>query len=309
MKIKQLLNIGQKFYHWRPQKIINYRWMPVFLLRYFIYRKEISILENHFAKTEIGQKFVELHFWIWLQFTRETFYIGSTIKERVSYIINTWNFIQDSFTDEARRKMYCDLNSAIVLWEQRFEENSLRIELNYIDGEMKEGCATISLVVNDLSVHHMNFWISEFNKTDNRVVAYIGCSQGPIENGLDIDRELTKTLYGCRPKNFVLVALQHLLSNLGVTQLFAVSNKGHYSNKFVGDKRKPKVSYDEFWTECGGKLCEDPRFFSLPLEETRKTYEEIPSKKRSAYRKRYELLDQLSDSIKKYCLNNKANNE
>ncbi|MFR5627899.1 MAG: DUF535 family protein, partial [Haemophilus parainfluenzae] len=38
----------------------------------------------------------------------------------------------------------------------------------------------------------------------------------------------------------------------------------------------------------------------LPLESTRKPLEEIASKKRSMYRKRYEMLDDLSEKITQF---------
>ena len=44
-------------------------------------------------------------------------------------------------------------------------------------------------------------------------------------------------------------------------------------------------------------MTSDERFFSLPLIEKRKTPEEIPSHKRAAYRRRFEMLDELDDAV------------
>ena len=295
MKIRELLNIGQKLYRWRPGKIINYRWMPIFLFRCFIHKKEVDILEEHLSKTQIGKNFFYSHATIWFQLTRQNFYMNSTTKERLSYILDTWDFFAGLFSEADRNDIYCEQDKSLKLWEYKLdEEQNLVIDLNFIDGEIKEGCMTISLRLNGTSVYHVNFWIS---KKEELYSAYIGCCQGS-RDGLDVNKELTKKLFGCRPQNFVFIALQELLACTEVTELFAVSSEGHYSNKFLSDKRKPKVSYNEFWTECGGKVCADKRFFTLPRHEKRKTMEEIPSKKRSTYRKRYELLDRLSAEIK-----------
>ncbi len=297
MKLKQLLNIGQKLYHWRPQKIINYRWLPIFLFRCFIDRKEISELEKRLTLTQLGKDFFELHSHIWFQLTRQNFHMESTTQERLSYILNTWDFFEEHLSKEARYDIYCDNSKSFKIWENKSDDNDLFLELNFVDGEIKEGCMTIRLIQNQTVVYHMNFWIGKIDKENKQISAYIGCHQGS-KDGLDINRDLTKQLFGCRPKNFVFIALQELLGHLGITELFAVSSEGHYSNKFHSDKRKPKVSYNDFWTECGGTISSDSRFFSLPLHDKRKTMEEIPSKKRSTYRKRYELLDQVSATIK-----------
>lgn len=297
MEIKELLNIGQKLYHWRPNKKINYRWLPIFLLRCFIHRKEVNILESHLGKTQIGKEFFNLHPLIWFQLTRQNFHINSTTKERLSYILTTWDFFEKHLSEADRYNIYCSPQNSFKLWEQQLdEEQLLSLDLSFIGGEIKEGCMTISLKLNNNPIYHINFWIKA--EKDQSYSSYIGCYQGS-RDGLDVNRDLTKKLFGCRPQNFVFIALQELLAHLGISQLFAVSSEGHYSNKFLRSTRKPRVSYNEFWTECGGKLCSDKRFFSLPLHEKRKTMEEIPSKKRSTYRKRYELLDNLSESIKK----------
>lgn len=305
MEIKKLLNIGKKLYHWRPGKIINYRWLPIFLIRCFIDRKEVNELEKHLNSTEVGKDFFDFHTTVWFQLTRENFHIDSTTQERLAYILNTWHFFEKHLSKETRHGIYCTYEKPFTLWEQQTQEgNNIRLNLSFVDGEIKEGCMTIRLLENQTVVYHMNFWIGEINEENNQISAYIGCQQGS-KDGLDINRDLTKQFFGCRPKNFVFIALQELLSYLGVTQLFAVSSEGHYSNKFIGDKRKPKISYNDFWIECGGIISSDKRFFSMPLKEKRKTMEEIPSKKRSAYRKRYELLDQVSDSIKNQINNNR----
>ena len=103
---------------------------------------------------------------------------------------------------------------------------------------------------------------------------------------------------GCRPKNFIFIALQEFLKILNINKLYAVTNYGFYANNHIRLDRKLKVSYDEFWTECGGKPTDDKRFYELPLDQIRKTYEEIPTKKRAYYRKRYELLDEMAIQMK-----------
>ena len=43
----------------------------------------------------------------------------------------------------------------------------------------------------------------------------------------------------------------------------------------------------------------DQRFFTLPLIEPRKTMEEVPTRKRAVYRKRFAFLDALEEDLQK----------
>ena len=56
------------------------------------------------------------------------------------------------------------------------------------------------------------------------------------------------------------------------------------------------ASYDEFWETLDGKkrstFC-----WQLPLEMARKSLDEIASKKRAEYRRRFELLDEIKTAI------------
>ncbi|BFT80594.1 hypothetical protein GVv1_13860 [Enterobacter pseudoroggenkampii] len=57
------------------------------------------------------------------------------------------------------------------------------------------------------------------------------------------------------------------------------------------------ADYDSFWISIGGEK-QDNGNFMLPLVMPRKPMEEIASKKRSEYRRRYELLDSLIQQVK-----------
>ena len=57
------------------------------------------------------------------------------------------------------------------------------------------------------------------------------------------------------------------------------------------------ADYDSFWLSIGGEK-QDNGNFMLPLVMPRKTIEEIASKKRSEYRRRYALLDSLIQQMK-----------
>ena len=61
--------------------------------------------------------------------------------------------------------------------------------------------------------------------------------------------------------------------------------------------RKLKTNFGDFWLEAGGMETEDKRFYELPLVESRKTMEEVPTRKRAVYRRRFAFLDEVDAEI------------
>ena len=65
-----------------------------------------------------------------------------------------------------------------------------------------------------------------------------------------------------------------------------------------------KADYDEFWESLGGIQREDG-LWELAEKIARKPIEEIPSKKRSQYRSRYQILDQIEELVSNFLINSK----
>lgn len=122
----------------------------------------------------------------------------------------------------------------------------------------------------------------------------ISSIQGP--KGKDAQEQvklLTKSLYGIRPMFMLMIGLKLLAEHW---QLALVGIPHQYQAKYrFNDSSRLLFNYDEFWQENNGKL--QHRYWNLPLDIERKSLDEIQSKKRSMYRKRYEMLDQLTLDI------------
>ena len=91
--------------------------------------------------------------------------------------------------------------------------------------------------------------------------------------------------------------LQAMARAMGIKKIYAVSNYGYYANNHVRADRKLKTNFGDFWLEAGGKESEDERFYELPLVEPRKTMEEVPTRKRAVYRRRFAFLDEVDAEI------------
>lgn len=126
----------------------------------------------------------------------------------------------------------------------------------------------------------------------------IGSVQGPepgVAQAQDRVRELTKEGHGLRPKSLVVMLVLGLAEAMGAVRVDAVCKRAHvfqarrYSSK---QKANLQADYDELWQEFGAQEL-DSNFVTL-MPAGRKPLQEIASKKRAMYRRRYEWLDTLA---------------
>jgi uncharacterized protein VirK/YbjX len=75
-----------------------------------------------------------------------------------------------------------------------------------------------------------------------------------------------------------------------------------HNSPYFGNSHANKVlvAYNDVWLEHGG-VALDNGFFEIPAIVRHKDMSEIPSRKRAAYRRRYEMLDKLALDIKSSC--------
>ena len=289
-----LFTLGTKLYDCRRK--INYRCVLVFMVRSMMHHGESKALQEFLQQTEMRKRFFAAHPQVFAQLTRQFFFRNSRAAERLTAITQTFQVSERSFSDKALEYLYLDEQKPLHLWEMPYgEEHTLSLEMFFRNGEIREGSMTLALCLDGEFVYHINFWCAQEGE---KQVLYIGCNQGS-KHGLEVNKELTKAFFGYRPKNFILYALRILAKELAVDELRAVSNYGFYANNHIRENRKLLVSYDKFWKECGGEIMADQRFFTLPLIEPRKTMEEVPTRKRAVYRKRFAFLDALEEDLQK----------
>ncbi|WP_099706059.1 VirK/YbjX family protein [Erwinia sp. OLSSP12] len=139
---------------------------------------------------------------------------------------------------------------------------------------------------------------------DNRKTIFIGGLQGARNETPHEKIQLaTKSCHGLFPKRLLTEAMINLARQLSVEQVIAVSNVNHiYASWRYKSRKKDKIhaDYDQFWESLGAVQDAKNRFV-LPLQMPRKAIDDIASKKRAEYRRRYDLLDQLSAQIAQHC--------
>jgi uncharacterized protein VirK/YbjX len=214
-----------------------------------------------------------------------------TAKTRVSRLIDHCNTVAAS-----GGVLEVTENGSVEIMSLDTLEGSYSLTLDQSPWLETEGLLTLGLREGTDRFFHLSFCIAS---QSGKLIAYIGGIQGTTgPNVLAQHRQFTKRTYGMRPRDFLVEAFKILCGHIGVQRIMAVSDSSH-ANHFKTsswDPATPKLSYDEIWTERGGTPDEDG-FFALPVSPTRRRADQIPKRKISLYRKRYELLGRAADDL------------
>lgn len=164
----------------------------------------------------------------------------------------------------------------------------------------KEGEATLIFCdAQQTPLAEMTFALCEYQ---GKRTLFIGGLQGAKANvAHDAIQFATKACHGLFPKRLLLEACTELAAFMGMEQILAVSNTTHIYKSWRYHKKKQGklfADYDSFWLSLAGEQNADGTFL-LPSAIARKPMEEIASKKRAEYRRRYELLDSLQGQMRR----------
>jgi uncharacterized protein VirK/YbjX len=129
---------------------------------------------------------------------------------------------------------------------------------------------------------------------------FIGGIQGrSSEDALERYRQITRDFNGVRPRDLLIIFLQYLLPALGATQIHAVADKYRYfRHPFFHNTPETEAlfNYDEIWKDRGGWQIDDTHY-ALPTMPARRSIDDVPSKKKNMYRRRYNMLDDLEQQL------------
>ena len=228
------------------------------------------------------------------QATRTFFYKGSTWEERMQLVKNHVLIMENRFKDELMDQLYVE-HKRVQLWEDSYLDKPLTMSLWFHAGQRKEGCLSLILSYEGEELYQIMFWFAK-NPADGRDVIYIGALQGP-QNGNELIKGLTKAFFGYRTKNLIFYGLRSLAKSMGICNIYAVANEGYYAMSHVRMDRKLKTDFGAFWQECEGKQCSDRRFYIMPVEEYRKSMEELKPSKRAQHRRRFAKMDELEAAV------------
>lgn len=291
---KQILKyIGKDLY--KTHILKEWKRYIVFMTRCHLHKGQMAALLDFFAETPLRQAMLHHTTSFVEQTTRQFFYKDSAWDERIALVKNHIGYLETVLNEKALTKLYA-AGERIRLWEGLYEEQPLVMELLFHAGQRKEGCLSLVLSLADAELYQIMFWLGPSSE-DGEPALWIGALQG-TPNGSDIIKGLTKAFFGYRTKNLIFYGVRNVAAALGCKHLYAVSNSGYYAMNHMRRDRKLKTSLDDFWQECEGRACKDQRFFEMPIEEYRKSMDELKPSKRAQHRRRFAKMDEIAESIK-----------
>ena len=158
-----------------------------------------------------------------------------------------------------------------------------------------EGAVCISLLYEGARIYSAMFLL-ENEACGNRMI--IGGFQG--SNSTDAKEtyvKLTRAFFGMRPRDLLVNIIKIVSASVGCKTIRGITSEYHRSkHALVRTLYHGDLPYDEIWTDHGGKP-DGEGFIEFPAQIRLRSACEIPPNKRSQYRRRYELLDELQEEI------------
>lgn len=226
---------------------------------------------------------------------RPYLYAGLSVAGRASAITDHYQFLSQ-MPDGALRQVL-QASSATVLAQLHGRQDE-SITIQCAPGRFdREGEVTLELLFNQVVIASLSFSLIKKSGINTLL---IGGLQGPRKHiSNDVIKEATKASHGLFPKRLLTEALFIVSQRCAVQQIIAVSEETHVFRSLRYRHSKSDyflASYSEFWQSIGGERQQDG-LYQLPMALERKTLEEIVSKKRAEYRRRYALLDDLQTQL------------
>ncbi|TVU57895.1 DUF535 domain-containing protein [Vibrio atlanticus] len=259
-----------------------------FIARALFYRKAFNYLVNNIEESMLEMLCTRSHRFLEKPF-RPYIIKNNPAIDRSELVIEHYKTASELISPTLMKQIYTD-SKGLTLMTFEINEILYTMKLVYEERYQKEG--DMSLVLH--SQEDGNFYTISFILGNENGIRYIkiGGLQGPRSNETSNEKikNLTRKLYGQRPKSLMVSLLSILAQIWGIETILAVKTQSHtYSAKRYKNGRI-KTDYDVLWVELGGTEY-DRNFYSLNVNAPRRDVEGMSRSKRSMYRRRYEWLD------------------
>ncbi|MEK0446027.1 MAG: hypothetical protein RLZZ399_1348 [Verrucomicrobiota bacterium] len=217
-----------------------------------------------------------------------------TGAEKLAFLKYHYQFLEESFPSPLIERIASQDGHTLCRMDLQ-ETGVLSLQLRYSPFE-KEGDLSITLVDCLTREHIGSITFSVTHWTPESRELLIGGIQGHrFANEKARTIEITRAMFGLRPKALLVFAIQQFAKRWKIERIRAVSNELHIYRS-LRKRREIAADYDLFWSECGGHP-EASGLFALPLSPQLKNIAELKPNKRTVYRKRYAMFDQLAEEI------------
>ncbi|MGN1393901.1 MAG: VirK/YbjX family protein [Succinivibrionaceae bacterium] len=223
-----------------------------------------------------------------------------TINERFQYLFEHYNFLADNL-ESLIPQFYSE--EGVYLGTPN-EEYDAHLVLKYDDTFRREAELSLSFVNHEkIKLYSVAFNFFK-NKSGEYVIAITslqGVSPLIKEDNALVVKELTKACFGYQPRYMLLEIIFEIAKTLQIKDVYAIRTNSHvykderYIKKFLD---KMISDYDVVWENFNAQEIDNKNFVKI-TSNPRKSIEEIVSKKRSMYKKRYSMMDSIYEIVKK----------
>lgn len=175
-----------------------------------------------------------------------------------------------------------------------FDED-FELFLGYNHTVFEEGFWAFCLKFKKHTLSQCNFC---FTLENNLLLSCIQGHKYQDFNTLEMNKILTKKCHGLRPVALLIECAKILCEILKLQATLGI----HEKNQIRSEKGKNKgyfVDYQKIWLENGGELVKINKHNYYKLSHSQKSLEEIPSQKRSMYKKRFAMLEEIKTNLDK----------
>jgi uncharacterized protein VirK/YbjX len=223
-------------------------------------------------------------------------------QERVNALISHYSWLRNKFTRFAIHQIYLDAPITLASCNTRSEADLLTLRLSYEGSFEREGDLTLSLYrqATELTMGPPELVVAITLSVvfiEGHQALCIGCLQARHDvRTMENLKQITKDMHGLRPKT-LLIEMVKLLARRWKLALYGIDPSFHpfTSLRYRLSQRKRQAvemmseGYVTLWAEHGGNQIAGG-WYSLPLDTSARPLSEIPSHKRSMYKKRFDMM-------------------
>lgn len=185
---------------------------------------------------------------------------------------------------EQMEKIWGEKGCKRLISEQKlliFQQNEITLHLT-----LNTTAPELGFFAFELQMGAVNLYRSTFILLEHKLL--ISSMQGATDaTAVELAKQATKQLFGVRPMIFMLTVFK-LFSQQWQRSLVGVSSQQQILRNEV-------FNYDEFWRDHSGTFRQDE--WQIDNQLVQKPLEEISSKKRALYRRRYAMLETLAQTL------------
>lgn len=226
---------------------------------------------------------------------RPYFLANRTVEERSNFLLNHYRYFKDHYN-----KQFIEFNKkkGIVIGTIPGNDDEV-IDIKYDSTMRREAELCLSIRNAKYRLYSISFNIYKYS--DDEYAFAISNIQGPTKDAGDmqeITKKLTKDTFGSQPRYLLINLLFVVAKAMKINHVLAIHTNHHVfmDKKHIGKQgSKMFADYDSLWENYTPKVYDD--CFVEIFEEPRKNMEDIQSKKRSQYKKRYAWFDELEANV------------